>query len=266
MVYGEVMSEDVMESIPGLLDPDPRVLSVNQLVSYNLMRARRAHAWSQQDVAELLEKYTGRSWSNASVSAAERAWQGGRSRRFDACEIVAMAKIFDEPVTFFFLPPDRSEYPAKWVGLKEFKGGRPDMDDTNDQMALVPTSTFVDSLSLDEAAPTFTARMQELCRDWLSVAWSPPEGQFLLSRAQPPTAADDVDWAEVEETAEEIRSKRADEAERALSSAHRDAFLRKNADEMAMLIAERLHQMGMIRESPSDQWGRPDQADEDPPF
>ena len=83
-----------------------KVPSVNELVAYNMTRARRERGWTQQEVAGRLQRYTGRPWSNASSSAAERSWQGGRSRKFDANELVALSVIFDFPIAYFLLPPD----------------------------------------------------------------------------------------------------------------------------------------------------------------
>lgn len=80
--------------------------TVSQLVSYNLLRARRARGWTQQELGEALGRYMGRAWSNASVSAAERAWQGGRPRKFDVDEINSFCAIFDVPFAYFLLPPE----------------------------------------------------------------------------------------------------------------------------------------------------------------
>lgn len=90
--------------------PGPAVgpLTPNQLVSHNLARARKARGLTQFDLAERMEQLTGRPWSNASVSAAERAWKGGRARKFDANEIVALALALDVPVGYFLLAPDDS--------------------------------------------------------------------------------------------------------------------------------------------------------------
>ncbi len=49
-------------------------------------------------------------WSKASVSQAERSVAGGFVRNFTADEIVAFARAFELPVTWFFMPP-----PA-WAG------------------------------------------------------------------------------------------------------------------------------------------------------
>ncbi|WP_157876717.1 helix-turn-helix domain-containing protein [Streptomyces graminilatus] len=156
--------------------PEDPVLSINQIVSYNLMRARRTHGWTQQDVAELLERYTGRSWSNASVSAAERAYHGGRPRRFDASEIVAMCKIFDEPISYFFMPPE-DQYRNKSVGMREFPQDGPGAT-ADDLMALIPTATLVEKLGMHKASAEFTDRLRRLALQWLGLSWKGSEFAF----------------------------------------------------------------------------------------
>lgn len=85
-------------------------LTPNQVVGYNLSRAREQKGWTQDQAAEALEPYLGVRWSKASVSQAERSVAGGFVRNFTADEIVAFARAFELPLTWFFMPP-----PA-WVG------------------------------------------------------------------------------------------------------------------------------------------------------
>jgi transcriptional regulator with XRE-family HTH domain len=80
-------------------------LTPNQVVAYNLARARELKGWTQDQAAEALEPYLGVRWSKASVSQAERSVAGGFVRNFSADEIVAFARAFDQPVTWFFMPP-----------------------------------------------------------------------------------------------------------------------------------------------------------------
>lgn len=263
MVYGEGMTNEDTDHIPGLISPDPRVLSANQLVSYNLMRARRAAGWSQEDVAALFEQLTARSWSNASVSAAERAWRGGRPRRFDAGEILAMSIMFNEPITFFFLPPGPDEYGAEYVGTREFPEMKPDLRLNNDKLAAVPTRHYVEQLALTEPTPGFSIRIQELSKKWLKSEWSKPKTTYL-GKVQPFPLEDDIDWSEVEQSAAEARVRRSEEVERALSPEHQEAFLKTHADELAMRIAKNLDRMGYLRREPQE--GGWHQGDEDPPF
>ena len=82
-----------------------RGMDPNQVVAYNLARARQLRSWTQDEAAAALEPYLGVRWSNASWSQAERSVGGKFVRRFDAEEIVAFARAFELPVTWFFLPP-----------------------------------------------------------------------------------------------------------------------------------------------------------------
>lgn len=89
-----------------------RWLTLNELVAYNLARARRAKGWTQDETAERLRAATGRSWTSATLGAAERSWQTQRVREFNADELMAFCKVFDQPFLYFFLPvdPDDGEY------------------------------------------------------------------------------------------------------------------------------------------------------------
>ncbi len=80
-------------------------MTPNQIVAYNLTQARLWKGWTQDQAAEALAPYVGSRWSKANFSAAERSVVGGRVRNFDADEIVAFARAFELPVTFFFMPP-----------------------------------------------------------------------------------------------------------------------------------------------------------------
>jgi transcriptional regulator with XRE-family HTH domain len=84
---------------------EPWDLSPNQVVAYNLGRAREARGWSQEEAGRRLEPFLGTPWSKATFSQAERSVDPGRSRGFSADEIVAFARCFGYPVTWFFLPP-----------------------------------------------------------------------------------------------------------------------------------------------------------------
>ncbi len=80
-------------------------LTPNQVVAYNLALAREIKGWTQDQAAEALEPYLGVRWSKASVSQAERSVAGGFVRNFTADEIVAFARCYERPVTWFFMPP-----------------------------------------------------------------------------------------------------------------------------------------------------------------
>src|SRR4051794_7943170 len=73
--------------------PGSDVVSVWQIVAYNMARARTARGMTQDALGSRLEQLTGKKWSRATVSAAESGWDGttGRVRHFDVSELAALA-------------------------------------------------------------------------------------------------------------------------------------------------------------------------------
>jgi transcriptional regulator with XRE-family HTH domain len=78
----------------------------NQVIAYNLHRARELHGWTQETAAERLEPFLGERWSRVVFSAAERSYyHEHRIRQFTADDIAAFAAAFELPISFFFTPP-----------------------------------------------------------------------------------------------------------------------------------------------------------------
>lgn len=142
--------------------------SPNQLVSYNLLRARRSRGWKQQEVGDLMGKYTGRPWSNASVSAAERAWKGGRPRKFDADEILAFCRIFDVPFSYFLLPPE--EKAVRGISTTE---------DGAEWTASLPMPEYLKCVLGVEAPADHTDRAQKLVKEATDLDWFPPKWDYV---------------------------------------------------------------------------------------
>lgn len=90
------------------------VRSINALVGRNLAAARGLRGLTQDQLGQLLEPVTGRSWSKATISALERSGEGGRPREFDADDLVALAKVLDVPLLFLFQPA-ASQPNDRWV-------------------------------------------------------------------------------------------------------------------------------------------------------
>lgn len=91
-----------------------RVMSANQIVAYNVAKARAIRGWTQEQAAEELAPYLGAKLSGASFSALERsAWNPSRIKVFSADELVALSRGFNLPIGFFFVPPP----PAVDAGL-----------------------------------------------------------------------------------------------------------------------------------------------------
>ena len=80
-------------------------LTPNQVVAYNLARARLFRGWTQEQAAEVLAPYLGTRWSVANFSAIERSVDGGRIRQFTADELFAFSRAFGVPIGFFLTPP-----------------------------------------------------------------------------------------------------------------------------------------------------------------
>ena len=80
-------------------------ITANQLVAYNLRRARENCELTQDQAAERLEPFLGTKWSRATFSAAETSITSGRPREFTANEILAFARAFGQSVDWFFYPP-----------------------------------------------------------------------------------------------------------------------------------------------------------------
>jgi transcriptional regulator with XRE-family HTH domain len=80
-------------------------LTPNQVVAYNLPRARLFKGWTQEEAAEALAPFLGTKWSVANFSAIERSVDGGRIRQFTADDLLALSRAFELPIGFFLTPP-----------------------------------------------------------------------------------------------------------------------------------------------------------------
>jgi hypothetical protein len=83
-----------------------RTMTPNQIVAYNVAKARAIRGWTQEEAAEALAPYLGARLSGASFSSLERsAWKVDRVKQFSADELLALSRGFDLPIGFFFTPP-----------------------------------------------------------------------------------------------------------------------------------------------------------------
>lgn len=121
------------------------ILSVNQIVAFNLRRAREAKGWTQVEASTALFTYLGDYWSRQRLSAAERAYSGETDREFSVNELIAFSRAFSLPLSYFLTPPpltmqaytgkkawlifyeDDAETPLVWHGSDPEKAspGRP---------------------------------------------------------------------------------------------------------------------------------------------
>jgi hypothetical protein len=100
-------------------------MTPNQIVAFNVARARALRGWTQEQAAEELAPYLGAKLSGPSFSALERsAWTIHRIKHFSADELLALSRGFDLPIGFFFTPPP----PADDAGLHAPDAGMTGLD------------------------------------------------------------------------------------------------------------------------------------------
>lgn len=80
--------------------------TASQVVAHNLTEARELRGLTQTEVAERLSRFTGTTWTATTVAQAEGSVSGNRVRQFTANELAALARTFDLPVLYFFMPPE----------------------------------------------------------------------------------------------------------------------------------------------------------------
>lgn len=140
-------------------------LTPNQVIAYNLAQARTLKGWTQDQACKALEPHLGSRWSKANYSAAERSVDGSRIRQFDADVIVAFARTFDLPVTWFFLPPPPWASPGVPAKLRT-----PDAERFGAPLALLADLVFGDDEQRATMALRFQAFLDELGTNPLSDA------------------------------------------------------------------------------------------------
>jgi len=140
-------------------------LTPNQVIAYNLAQARLLKGWTQQQATEALEPFLGSRWSKANYSAAERSVDGTRIRQFDGDEIVAFARGFGLPVSWFFLPPPPWASPGIPAKLQT-----PDASRFGAPLALLADLVFGTDSQLATMELRFQAFLDELGPNQLSEA------------------------------------------------------------------------------------------------
>jgi hypothetical protein len=132
-------------------------LTPNQVVAWNLAQARSWRGWTQDQATEALERCLGVRWSKATYSQAERSVDGKNVRNFTADEIVAFARAFELPVTWFFMPPPAWAQPGVPVALDT-----PDAQRFGTAIALLVDLVFGDRGQQAELAVRLQGFLQDL--------------------------------------------------------------------------------------------------------
>lgn len=102
LVYLVVDKRSLSETTP---DEVP-ARTMNQVVVYNVKRARLARGWTLEAAAAALEPHTGGRWSRQNLNALEQSAGPGNVREFNADQVLAFARAFDLPFVWFFIPPE----------------------------------------------------------------------------------------------------------------------------------------------------------------
>jgi transcriptional regulator with XRE-family HTH domain len=253
-----------------------REVTVNSLVAYNVARFRNALGMTQRQLGELL------GWSEASVSAAERSWEGRRVREFDADEIVRIAGVFAIPVIALLLPPEDSGTKVDYTFqagddqvdtdgllsriLTDFQGDTPSMTALRDRLARLGASSHY--LDLQQAE----AERAELAAGAMHAAAQATEAEEILRNAR--AEADEivadartharhladneqVDGliADARQAADEVLGRARREADDILTKARRESERitsnsRGRAESLERLAQERWHEvMGSLVQS-----------------
>ncbi|HXF37413.1 MAG TPA: helix-turn-helix transcriptional regulator [Actinomycetota bacterium] len=96
-------------------------MKVSEVVGQRLRAVREYLGLSQAELGRRLAAYLGRPWFPQAVSEAEH----GR-RQFTAEELLALAAVFDKPLSWFFLPLEKDavyDFPARSVPVGELLDG-----------------------------------------------------------------------------------------------------------------------------------------------
>lgn len=125
-------------------DSEITAMTANQIVASNLKRARELRGWTQAQTVEKLRERAGVITTPANLSAAECSDTGTRRREFDADDLLAYARTFQLPISWFLLPPDP---PTPLLSTQDDPDG-------------LPSTLLLDYLYLD--SPEERERVQEL--------------------------------------------------------------------------------------------------------
>lgn len=154
------------EELPG------RHITINQVAAWNMGWFRRAAGLSQAALGERL------GWSDKNVSAAERSFESGRVREFDAQTLAGLAQALGVPLLALLLPPDDDGVKERF--LWRARDGAPGQD-----MAALMSLAMPDS---DDDTPVMAAYRQRLTDNvarYLDPSWREAVELWLTDLATP---------------------------------------------------------------------------------
>ena len=152
--------------------PDSRrLVTVNQIVAWNLAWFRHAAGLTQQELADL----TG--WKKSAISDAERSVAGKFTREFNAQELAELALALGVPLAAFFLPPVDDGEDA-WYRFPAGKAGAPASMRVLMERVVMPENE--DRTPVMEA---YRDRMRAAARRYLNPDWAAKVISLILGIA-----------------------------------------------------------------------------------
>lgn len=158
-------------------EPPVREITVNQVAAWNIARFRRAAGLTQEELGVRA------GWSGASVSEAERSWDGKRTREFDAQALTVLALALGVPLTALFLPPEDDGRAARYV----ITGDRKVRYGMRDYMAL---AVMPDGDDDTPAFETYRDRFNAAARRYLDPEWAAAVDRWTRGHWSPSRRAD----------------------------------------------------------------------------
>jgi transcriptional regulator with XRE-family HTH domain len=88
--------------------------TMNQVVAYNLKKARELKGWTQEHAAQALARQQrAKPWSKATWSAAEHSVDGNVVRQFTIDDLIDFSLVFELPPVWWLLPPGSDYRPVQ---------------------------------------------------------------------------------------------------------------------------------------------------------
>ncbi|MHA6762081.1 hypothetical protein [Streptacidiphilus sp. PAMC 29251] len=149
---------------------------INNLVSVNLNRARRLEGWTQEEAARRLQEVSGKPWTASSLGAAERSVKTGRTREFNANELINFCITFRQPLAFFFMPPSTSsDIDFKFVLHGKFVEGASVVQISEYDLLAATVPLHHSSLVVDDVQAILAKRDQTWDPSTGKIGWLRPE-------------------------------------------------------------------------------------------
>jgi transcriptional regulator with XRE-family HTH domain len=146
-----------------------RLVTVNQVVAWNIAWLRREAGLTQEELGDLL------GWPQNKVSEAERSWNGKRTREFDAAELVGLSMALNVPLNALFLPPLGDGADAVYLIRP------PGQTEDRDMADLLAAVLFADTEDSSAGVTAYRRRLLAAVGNYLGEDWREEVARWLRS-------------------------------------------------------------------------------------